>query len=95
MDTTPEFEGSRLLAAWMAAQGVRDREVALAVKRSRGAVIAWRHGQYRPEAEFRDMLERFTGGAVPASSWRTAEETKALEDVQPRTPSAPEPSKAA
>lgn len=72
MDDHPSrYEGSALLSRWRAAEPASRSQVKLAallgVRQS--AVSEWESGSRRPDFANALVLERLTGGAVPAESF--------------------------
>lgn len=52
------------------------------------ALHYWLHGS-QPRIEQRERIERYTGGAVPVSSWTRPEQADAIAAVQPAPPAPP------
>lgn len=63
------MKGSRLLKRWAKAERGRLARLARALNRTPAAASAWKRGVSVPEPHIRPLIERETGGAVPASSW--------------------------
>lgn len=72
MDDHPSrYEGSALLSRWRAAEPAERSQVKLAASLGvrQSAVSEWESGSRRPDFANALVLERLTGGAVPAESW--------------------------
>ena len=79
-------EGAELLEQWLRSTKTTLAAVGKAVGKTHVAIIKWKSGEFRPESDARAILEKITGGAVPAVSWLSAEERAAIEAAQPMVP---------
>lgn len=85
MDTTLP-SGHLLFREFVESTGLSQRAVGeLLGEVSSTSVFGWMHGKFRPKDAMRQRIERWTSGAVPASSWDTVEEREAAEGVVPYT----------
>lgn len=78
--------GAKLLKAWLARTGLSQAAAARVLGVSQAAVCDWLHQKKLPIGLYRQALETWTSGAVPAWSWVDREEReleKRLADVQP------------
>jgi hypothetical protein len=66
-------DGPELLRSYIKSHDLKTADVAAALNASISAVHYWLKGGQKPRAEHREDLERWTNGAVPASSWREQE----------------------
>jgi DNA-binding transcriptional regulator YiaG len=80
MDTQkqPQTAAPLALRAWMMAHSVSFPALATLASVKRQTVYRWVDGSSRPSALARQVIERVTGGHVPASLWMTAEEMRRL-----------------
>ncbi len=80
MDTKkqPQTAAPLALRAWMMAHSVSFPALATLASVKRQTVYRWVDGSSRPSALARQVIERVTGGHVPASLWMTAEEMRRL-----------------
>lgn len=69
--------GARLMERYLTEKGLKQTHAAKALDVSDPTVSDWLSGEKRPRAETRDLIETWTGGAVPAGAWKTAEEIAA------------------
>lgn len=63
-----EVEGGRLLRSWRAYHGLSQRDLAKLIASPATAVCEWENGD-TPSLRKAALIERVTGGAVPAVSW--------------------------
>ena len=70
----------------MTKTGAKASDIADAAGKSTAAVYGWLGGEYRPDGDARDRLERFTDGRVPAEIWLTSEEREKRDAVKPFVP---------
>lgn len=68
----------RLLEEFARREGLRGVDVARALDVSKALVSQWFSGHLVPGALYRLKIERWTGGAVKARDWLTAEERREL-----------------
>lgn len=78
-------EGARALAAFLKSNGISMAAAARDLGVADPTVLDWRRGRKRPTAHHRQAIETWTRGAVPASSWMTKGERRAL-NVAPFKP---------
>lgn len=78
----PSPTGAVLRAVIMAA-GLTYDAAAKAIGATKVAVWSWCHTDARPNARFALAIERWTRGAVPASSWLSAFERARFDAVEP------------
>ncbi len=83
MNTVNETDGLRLLREWCEQHGIGPSALGRGVGVSHVTAIGYLGGTKRPDADRREAIERFTSGHVPATAWRTEEERRAVEAVQP------------
>lgn len=76
-------EGAELFERWLRDTKTTLAAVGKAVGKSHVAIIKWKSGEFRPESDARAILEKLTGGAVPASAWLSSEERAAIDAAQP------------
>jgi transcriptional regulator with XRE-family HTH domain len=75
-----------LLAEFIRVHGLSLRDAARGIGTSKTSLIFWLRGDQRPRAEVRDAIEKWTSGAVPASSWLLPGEVLPVDRVSPFTP---------
>ena len=79
-----ESRGQRLVAKWLDAKGKGAAAVmAKALGVSPASVTHWKKATQRPRDEQRRKLALYTEGAVPADSWLSQAERKAIAEVRP------------
>jgi transcriptional regulator with XRE-family HTH domain len=61
---------------WMEAKGLSQAKAGELLGVRSGTVCRWVTGQRRPTVDMAFRIEEATGGAVPASSWRTTPPAK-------------------
>jgi DNA-binding transcriptional regulator YdaS (Cro superfamily) len=66
--------GYKLFSAWLKKKNVPQLTAARVLLVSPSAVSCWLSARRVPSAAWREAIERWTGGDVPASSWLTREE---------------------
>ena len=89
LEPSEPLAGREALSRWLAFHGVPQAVCALAIGVSQAAVSDWSRGKKVPEARYRNAIERWTSGAVPASSWLPAEERAELERLENLEPYKP------
>lgn len=57
------------LDAWMRAENIKDRQLAVLVKRDRTTITKLRRGQTRPSWELANLIAALSDGAVPANAY--------------------------
>lgn len=82
-------DGSRALARRMLENDLSALDVAKALSTdalpvTRVAVHYWSTGQRRPSSAYRDNIESWSQGTIPATSWATAKERRARATVETR-----------
>lgn len=82
-DTRAPSETGAALHAVITAAGLTYDSAARALGATKVAVWSWCHTGSRPNARLRLAIERWTRGAVPASSWLSADERVRLDSVEP------------
>lgn len=78
-----DTEGQRLFDSFLRNNDLTLADAAKPLDVSEVAVLNWRSGKKRPIDHQRTKIEIWTGGAVPASAWRTPEEREEIEAVRP------------
>ena len=78
-------KGVALLKAFLKKNKLSQADASRALDVSGVVVCLWCSGKQRPRTEYRDALEIWTSGAVPASSWESAEDREAVSHVKPFT----------
>ena len=68
------MHGSKVFSAWLRANGVSQLEAARVLLVSPSSVSLWLSKRRAPSAAGRVAIERWTSGAVAASSWLSREE---------------------
>lgn len=76
-------KGAELFRAFRGERAISYSETARALHVSRAAVYAWESGAKIPEADARERIAVWTGGAVPPDAWRTADAERLLAEVSP------------
>ena len=89
LEEVEPIAGPDALSRWRALYSVPQAVCALAMGVSQAAVSDWTRGKKIPEARYRNAIERWTSGAVPASSWLPAEERAELERLENLEPYQP------
>lgn len=82
LEASAPLSGGEALSRWLAFHGVPQAVCALALGVSQAAVSDWCRQKKVPEARYRDAIERWTSGAVPADAWASAEERREAERLQ-------------
>ena len=54
---------------WLSGTGLRQTDLARAIRRSDPTVCCWLSGKNFPDVVSAGVLEDFSGGAVPARAW--------------------------
>ncbi len=76
-------EGQRLFEAFVARCGLTQLAIAAALGVSDVTIWFWRTGEKRPVDHQRAKIEAWTNGAIPAVTWRTAEERVEIRNTRP------------
>lgn len=67
-------EGPARLALWLEEREIPQRELARVMDVTPTSVCEWLAARKVPTEPFRQAIERWTSGGVPAASWATADE---------------------
>ncbi len=73
--------GADLMAKWMRDRRIKQSAVARVLLVTPSAVHDWLLHKRTPSLQFRDALERWTAGAVPAKSWLSSNDLALLEHL--------------
>jgi transcriptional regulator with XRE-family HTH domain len=89
---SPRRSGSALLAAFRKRHDISARAAARSLGVTHVALAHWESGNQTPSQPFREAIETWTNGDVPAASWPLGERETALlgraAQVEPFKPSA-------
>ncbi len=69
--------GGQLLAAYRERLGLSHRSAAEQIGCSHPSLMAWESGRVTPVQPYRDRIEAWSGGELPAAIWRSATERSA------------------
>jgi DNA-binding transcriptional regulator YdaS (Cro superfamily) len=75
--------GAVLLAQFLEQREIPQSRCAAALGVSSPTVHDWLKAVKRPRTALRVAIDRWTGGAVPSSSWATAKELATLDGIEP------------
>ena len=79
----PKAKGHELFKGFLERNRIRLDEAATALHVSKTAIAFWRDGQHRPTPDVREAIEKWSGGAIPVSSWMLKGEKVLVDLVQP------------
>lgn len=74
--------GADLMAKWMREKRVKQSAVARVLLVTPSAVHDWLLHKRTPSLQFREALERWTHGLVPANSWLSPQDVVLLEHLK-------------
>ena len=86
MARTVRFEGARLLKGFLSDRSLSLTDAASALSVTAVAIHAWVSGRNRPRPQYRESIDVWTSGTVPASAWEKASERKSVVAVKPWVP---------
>lgn len=76
------MQAPKLLADFLAAHSVPQVEVATLLGVDPATVSYWLSGSRKPQQQYREALERWTSGAVPADTWLDAAARRELDRLR-------------
>lgn len=80
-DMEPYPPGADLMAKWLRDRRIKQTTVARVLLVTPSAVHDWLLHKRTPSLQFRDALERWTSGAVPATSWLSSQDLALLQHL--------------
>jgi transcriptional regulator with XRE-family HTH domain len=73
-----QTDGPSLLDTAIKKRKISYSAAALQLGVNKSTISVWLHGVHLPSAAMRDVIEAWSGGSVPSSSWLSATEKKAI-----------------
>jgi predicted transcriptional regulator len=76
-----QYNGPKLLRDFLGLKGLNQVTAANQLRIPPAALSQYLERKQRPRDDIRERIEKWSGGAVPRTAWRTAKELRAIEGI--------------